>query len=110
PGPGREKDHQAVEAGQAELRVVEEAGADLDGEAVEAGDVGGLDVDLAMGVGNGHGQDRRHDDAAFGQGGEGAGDDVDCREVEADDGAQIGLGKHGDVTRHGDVPSPDSRR
>ena len=49
-----------VEARQAELRIVEEAGADLDGEAVDAGHIGGLHVDLAAMLGDVEPQDRRH--------------------------------------------------
>ena len=86
--------------GQAELRVVEEAGADLDREAVEAGDPGGLDVDLAVHRRERHRQDRRHDDAAGVEGGEGALGDVDGGEVERDGAAEVGFGDEEDVMRH----------
>ena len=100
-GGGGEEDHQAVEGGQAALGVVEEAGADLDREAVEAGEVRGLDVDLAVDGGQRHREDRRHDDAAGVERGEGALDGVDGGEVERDGAAELGLGDDEDVMRHG---------
>jgi hypothetical protein len=59
-GLGVQQDHEAVEAGQAALGVVEETGADLDREAVQARHIGGLDVDLAVPLRDRHRQDRRH--------------------------------------------------
>ena len=95
-----EEDHQAVERGQAALGVVEEAGADLDREAVEAGEEGGLDVDLAVDRRQGHREHRGHDDAAGVEGGEGAFGDVDGGEVERDGAAEVGLGDEQDVMGH----------
>src|SRR5690606_11568517 len=48
PGLCREQDHQAVEAWQAKLGIVEETGAHLDREAIETRDVGGLHVHFAV--------------------------------------------------------------
>jgi len=64
PGLGAEEDHETIEAGQAELGIVEETGADLDREAVEPRHISGLHVDFAMPFGNRHRQDRRHHHAA----------------------------------------------
>ena len=48
--------------GRPSFGIVEEAGADLDGEAIEARHIGGLHVDLAAMLGNVEPQDRRHGD------------------------------------------------
>ena len=104
------QDHQAVEARKAEPRIVEEAGADLDGEAIEAGNIGGFHVDLAMGLGDRHGQDRRHDDFARRQRREGVLDDLQRVEVERDAASQVGLGQDGDVMRHRRCLSARGRR
>ncbi len=109
-GPGGEQDHQPVEARQAELRIVEEAGADLDREPLEAGNIGGLDVDLAIGLRDRHRQDRRHHHASRGERGEGPLDDADRVEIEMDDPAQLLLRQHRHVMRHRPVPSPSQRR
>ncbi len=110
-GLRREQDHQPVEARQAELRVVEEARAHLDREAVEAGDVGRLHVDLAVRLRDRHRQDRRHHDAARGERGEGPLDRVDRLEVEADRLAEIGFRRDQDVMRHGrELPRSSGRR
>ena len=100
-GGGGEEDHQAVERGQAELRVVEEAGADLDREAGEAGEERGLDVDLAVHCRQRHREDGGHDDAAGVERGEGALDGVDGGEVERHGATELGLGDDQDVMRHG---------
>ena len=100
-GGGGEEDHQAVERGQAELGVVEEAGADLDREAGEAGEVRGLDVDLAVDCRQRHREDGGHDDAAGVERGEGALDGVDGGEVERHGATELGLGDDQDVMRHG---------
>jgi hypothetical protein len=50
-GARGQHEHQPVQARQPERRVVEEAGADLDREAVEARQIGGLHVDFAVALG-----------------------------------------------------------
>ena len=86
-----EQHHQAVQAGQPAFRIIEEAGADLDGEAVEAGHVGGLHVDLAAMRLDRHGEDRRHHDAAFGERAKGVLHDRHRVEIERDALPQLGL-------------------
>ncbi len=100
PGPGREQDHQSIERGQADPGIVEEPRRDLDRKAIEAGDPGGLDVDLAMRFGKFHRQDRRHHHRPRGERGKSLFDHVDGFEVEPHDAAQLGLGHDADVMRH----------
>ena len=89
PGIGAEQHHQAVQARQALFRIVEEAGADLDREGVEAWHIGGLHVDFAMLFLDRHGEDRRHHDSACGEAGEGPFDDRHRFQVERDAGAEF---------------------
>jgi hypothetical protein len=99
-GLGGEQDHQAVEAGQADLGVVEETWADLDRETIEARDIRRLHVDLAMRIGDVHGQDRRHDDLAARQGAEGLLNDIHGGRVQMHAGAQVAFGEHEDITHY----------
>ena len=90
PGSCRQQHHHAVDAGQAELRIVEEAGADLDGEAVDARHIGRLHIDLAAMLGNVEPQDRRHRHRQSGQRAESVLDAGDGVEIERHDLAQFG--------------------
>ncbi|MNP32282.1 hypothetical protein D3C76_1254520 [compost metagenome] len=98
-----EQHHHAVEAGQAELGVVEEARADLDGEARQAGQVGSLHVHLAVMFGHVQAQDRRHRHRRRGQQAEGLLDGVEAFPVDRHAGAQVGFAEQGDVS-HGRIP------
>ncbi len=104
PGFRRKQDHQAVEARQADFRIVEETGADLDGEPVETGNIGGFHIHLAMNLRNVHGEDGWHDDVARGERAEGFFHHVDGFEVEPNGLAQIGFGQDKNIMRHGVLP------
>ncbi len=73
-----------------ELRVVEEAGADLDGEPGKSRHVGRLHVHLAAMLGYVEPQDRRHGDGLRRERGEAVLDAADSREVERYERAQVG--------------------
>jgi hypothetical protein len=104
PGLRRKQHHKTVQARQAERGIVEEAGADLDRKALEARNIGGLDVDLAIGVGDRHRQNRRHHHLARGERGESPLDRVDDGEIEPHRRAQLVFGQDGDVMRHKALP------
>ena len=107
PGPGREHHHHAGHARQAELGIVEEAGAHLDRETRQSRHERGLDVDLAVHLGEVHVQDRRHHDAAGGERRERAGDGVDDLGVELDAAPELVLGQ--DRERHAACPGQGAR-
>ena len=92
-GASAEQDHQAVEARQPELGIIEEAGADFQREAVEPRHIGGLDVDFAAMFGNVEPQDRRHHHGLGGQRPKGVLDAIDRARVERHDAAEIGFGQ-----------------
>ena len=100
PGSSREQDHQSVETGKPDLRIVEETGTDLDRKAVEAWDVGSLDVHLAVGVVDLHRQDRRHHDVTRRKRHKHTFDHVHCGEVQWHSGAQINLGQNPHLMAH----------
>src|SRR3954454_11488522 len=91
----REQHHHAVDARQAELGVVEEAGADLDGETIDAGHIGGLHIDLAAMLGDVEPENRRHRHGKRGQGAEGVFDAGNSIEIERHEGAQLRGGEDG---------------
>ena len=93
PGRRRQQDHHAVGRGQADLRIVEETGADLDGKAVKVRHIGRLHVDLAMMFGNVEAQDRRHRHRQGGERPEGVLHTGDGVEVQLHDRPEIGLGE-----------------
>src|SRR5579885_1740323 len=92
-GAGAQQHHEAVEARQSALRIVEEAGADLDGEAWDAGDIGGLHIDLAVRLGNVEAQDRRHRHRLGRERVERRLDDGDGVGVDGDAAAKLRLGQ-----------------
>ncbi|MDZ7749934.1 MAG: hypothetical protein U5K43_14920 [Halofilum sp. (in: g-proteobacteria)] len=98
-GLGREQRHHARQAGQALLRVVEEPGADLHGEAVEAAHPGHLDVAFGVALGHVHRRHRRHDHLAAVQRRERAGDGVDRARVQPRALAQLRFGENADRHR-----------
>src|SRR3546814_17603653 len=70
----------------------------LDREAVEAGHIGRLHVDLGVPLGQRHRQHRRHHHAAAGQGPERPLDDTDGLDVERHAVAQLAPAQHQDLT------------
>ncbi len=88
-----DQDHHARAVGQTLGGVVGKARCDLDGEAVEALDVGRLDVDLAVVLGDLDGDDGGREGASFGEAREALGDRFECLAVEPGAAADLGLGK-----------------
>ena len=97
PGAGAEQNHQSVDAGKTQFRVVEKTRADLDGEAVDAGHIGGFNIDLAVKLLDIEPQDRWHDHRLGGQGGKSILDAVDGARVKGNCGAQLVFGNDGDL-------------
>ncbi|MEY9586875.1 hypothetical protein ABIA15_005696 [Sinorhizobium fredii] len=115
PRAARQQYHHAIGARQADLRIVEEAGADLDREAVEARHIGGLDVDLAAMLGNIEPQDRRHRHRPGGECVEGILDAGNRLAIKRHDAAQLRLGEnrhpcHAASSRNGSVSPFITRR
>ncbi len=97
---GRDRGHHAAKARQPALGIVEEPGADLEGEHVEPFDERGLGIHLGIERGQFHRHDRRHDDPAFGQCCKRAFDHIHGSEVQRQSEFQLGFGQYADVTRH----------
>lgn len=93
PGFRRKQDHQPVQARQAQFRVVEKAGADLDREPVKTRNIGGLYINLTIGVRQCHGEHRRHDHLAARKRGKCLLHNFDCRQIKRHKVAQIMLGE-----------------
>ncbi|MNE76425.1 hypothetical protein D3C80_1726590 [compost metagenome] len=91
-GPCAEEDHQPVEARQTEIGIVEEAGADLDGETVKTRHISRLYIHLATKLWYIEPQDRRHGDRFGCERCKGLLHALDCRQVELHDSAQIFFG------------------
>src|SRR5690606_7634939 len=77
-----------------------EAGADLDGEMVDARHIGRLDVDFSPVLGDVEPEDRRHRHRRRGQRAEGVLHAVDGVEVKRHERAQVCLGQDGDGVSH----------
>jgi len=102
--------HHPVQAGQADPRIVEEAGADLDGKAVEAFNIGCFDIHFAICLRNFHRQDRRHDHSLFRQSDECLFDHINQGTAQSHLSAKFGLGHNSNVMGHSGILSPLCRQ